>query len=43
MQNSIVVLKFSVLKIAFLGKFGPENQNCQIKLKFGAFNHSQNI
>ena len=22
-------------KIFFLGKFGPENQNCQFKLKFG--------
>ena len=24
------------LEIPFLGKFGPENQNCQFKLKFGA-------
>ena len=24
----------------FLGKFGPKNQNCQFKLKFGTFNNS---
>ena len=23
------------LEIPFLGKFGPKNQNCQFKLKFG--------
>ena len=22
-------------EIPFLGKFGPKNQNCQVKLKFG--------
>ena len=33
----MVVFTFSVLdwKQLFLGKFGPKNQNCQFKLKFG--------
>ena len=35
----MVILTFSVLDwkypIPFLGKFGPKNQNCQFKLKFG--------
>ena len=37
MQNLMVVFIFSDLdwKYSFGGKFGPENQNCQFKLKFG--------
>ena len=37
MQNSMVVFIFFWfrLEILFLGKFGPESQNCQFKLKFG--------
>ena len=34
MQNSMVML---FLEIPFLGKFGPENQNCWFKLKFGIY------
>ena len=26
-----------------MGKFGPKNQNCQFKLKFGTYNLGQNI
>ena len=28
------------LEIPFLGQFGPKNQNCKIKLKFGAWTNS---
>ena len=38
MQNSMEVFTFSVL--LFLGKFCPENQNCQFKLKFGTKTNS---
>ena len=33
----MVVFTFAVLhwKYPFWGKFGPKNQNCQFKLKFG--------
>ena len=27
-------------EISFLGKFGPKNQNCQFKLKFGTQTNS---
>ena len=36
MQNSMVMFTFSVSRFRFLGKFGPKNQSCQFKLKFGA-------
>ena len=38
MQNLLVVFTFSDVdwKYPFLGKFGPENRNCQFKLKFGS-------
>ena len=29
--------------IPFLGKFGPKNQNCQFKLKFGTYNNSNKL
>ena len=37
MQNSCRSLfsNFDQIYIFFLGKFGPKNQNCQFKLKFG--------
>ena len=38
MQNSVVVSILSVLdwnQLPFMGKFGPENRNCQFKLKIG--------
>ena len=31
---------FFRLKIPFLGKFGPKNQNYQFKLKFGTYTNS---
>ena len=36
MQNSMVIFTFSVSTgNTFLGKFGPKNENCQFKRKFG--------
>ena len=35
MQNSMVMFTFSFFRFRFLGKFGPKNQSCQFKLKFG--------
>ena len=37
MQNSMVLFIFFRFRseFPFLGKFGPKNQNCQFKLKFG--------
>ena len=45
MQKSMVVFTFSVLdqKYHFLGKFGPTNQNCHCKLKFGKEKKLQKI
>ena len=41
MQNSMVVITFCFKpEKPFLGKFGPENQNCQLKLKFGTKTNS---
>ena len=38
MRNSLVVFAFFFrLGILFLGKFDPKSQNCQFKLKFGAY------
>ena len=31
------------LETPILGKFGPTNQNCQFKLKFGTYHHFYNI
>ena len=31
---------FLQLEFSFLGKFGPKNQNCQFKLKFGTLTNS---
>ena len=41
----MVVFSFFVLdrQQLFLGKFGPKNQNCHFKLKFGNYNHFHNI
>ena len=36
MQNSMMLLTF-LFSIPFLGKFGPKNQNYQLKLKFGTY------
>ena len=33
------MLTFSVTEIPFLGKFGPKNQNCYFKMKFGSYTH----
>ena len=30
-------------EITFLGKFGPKNQNCPFKLKFGTYSPGHNI
>ena len=39
MQNSMVQLHFFCFRreIPFLRKFGPKNQSCQFKLKFGTY------
>ena len=44
MQNSMVVFIFSAWdqKYLFWGKFGPKNQNCQFKLKFGTSTNVRN-
>ena len=31
------------METPFLDKFGPTNENCQFKLKFGKYNHFHNI
>ena len=38
--NGGVLFICSRLKIPFLGKFGPENHNCQFKLRFGTKTNS---
>ena len=38
--NGTVHLFCFRLEISFLSKFGPKNQNCQFKLKFGTQNNS---
>ena len=35
-----ILIVFFELEIPFLGKFGPKNQNCQFKLKFGTRTNS---
>ena len=41
MQNSMEVFTFLFRKeTAFLGKFGPRNQNCLFKMKFGTWTNS---
>ena len=41
MQNSMMVFTFLfTLEIVFFGKFGPKDENCQFKLKFGTQNNS---
>ena len=38
--NGDVQFSYFRLKRSFLGKFGPKNQNCQFKLKFGTLTNS---
>ena len=38
--NSDVHFSCFTLEIPLLGKFGPKNQNCQFRLKFGIYNNS---
>ena len=42
MQNSMMLLTFFGfwVEIPLLGKFGPKNQNCHFKLKFGTYTNS---
>ena len=35
MQNSMML--FTLFVLEFFGKFGPKNQNYQLKLKFGTY------
>ena len=42
MQNSLVIFTFFCFRpqVPFFKKFGPKNQSCQFKLKFGTQNNS---
>ena len=40
MQNLVVLFFCFRPETPFLGKFGPKNQNCQFKLKFGTKTNS---